>query len=94
MGVEEAALTGKKPNSAHTAELELNLMLAECKINFPGGSGLGCLAGLAENKANSANPAELELGLSWAELGNYFKIASKLYLLSSIFYQGGFTKTD
>ena len=36
MGVEEAALTGKKPNSAHTAELELNLMLAECKINFPG----------------------------------------------------------
>ena len=36
-----AALTGKKSDSAHTAELELNLMLAECKINFPGGGGGG-----------------------------------------------------
>ena len=65
--MEEAALTGKKPNSAHTAELELNLMLAECKINFPGGSGLGWVAGLTKNKANSAL---LCLAWAWAELGN------------------------
>ena len=65
MGGEEAALTGKKPNSAHTAELELNLMLAECKINFPGGGGW--VAGLTKNKANSA---QLCLAGAWAELGN------------------------
>ena len=39
MGVEAAALIENKSNSAHTAELELNLMLAECKINIPGGGG-------------------------------------------------------
>ena len=52
---------------AHTAELELNLMLAECKINFPGGWGWGWVAGLTKNKANSA---QLGLAGAWAELGN------------------------
>ena len=43
--------------------LELDLMLAECKINFPGGGGWGwgLVAGLTKNKANSA-----QLGLAGA----------------------------
>ena len=62
MVVDAAALTETKSNSAHTAELELNLMLAESKINFPG----GWVAGLSKNKANSA---QLGLAGAWAELG-------------------------
>ena len=42
---------------ANTGELKLNLMLAECKINFPG----GWVAGLTKNKAKSA-----QLGLAGA----------------------------
>ena len=62
------------PELAHTAELELNLMLAECKINFPGGGGGGWVggwvgvAGLTRNKANSA---QLGLAGARAELRNY-----------------------
>ena len=56
---------------AHTSELQLNLLLAECKINFPGGGGggggWGWVAGLTKNKANSA---QLGLAWDWAELGN------------------------
>ena len=46
-------------------------MLAECKINFPGGGGggWGWVAGLTKNKANSA---QLGLAGAWAELGNNF----------------------
>ena len=39
VGVEAAALTENKTNPAHSAELKLNLMLDECKINFPDGGG-------------------------------------------------------
>ena len=46
---------------AHTSELQLNLLFAECKINFPGGDGGGWVAGLTKNKANSA-----QLGLAGA----------------------------
>ena len=60
---------------AHTAELELNWMLAECKINFPGGGGWGWVAGLTKNKANSA---QLGLAGAWAELGN--NESKRLYL--------------
>ena len=55
---------------AHTSELQLNLLFAECKINFPGGGGWvgggGWLAGSTKNKANSAL---LGLAGAWAELG-------------------------
>ena len=55
--MEAAALTENKSNSSHTAELELNLMLAECEINIP----VGWVAGLTKNKAKSA-----QLGLAGA----------------------------
>ena len=52
-------------------------MLAECKINFPG----GWVAGLTDNKANSA---QLGLAGAWAELGK-----NVLYVMKRILYDMG-----
>ena len=67
--------------------LGLDLMLAECKINFPGGGGGGggWVAGLTKNKANSA---QLGLAGAWAELGNIWRSTmSRLKYISTKRYE-------